>query len=944
MAKHDIDALRSSIDLGDLIERYGYQLTKAGNELEACCPFHSEKTPSFRVFEKNGRQAFYCFGCGANGDHLDFIREHDNVGLSEACKRLADMVGGAYQPSNDNAPQRRTSKPEARDPWQHASAPSADHQAPKSLRLRKAGEWIEREVVAAWPYHDADGNLIAYACRLEWHDETGTHKDVIPVSWMVNADTGEARWKQRAMPAPRPLYGLPDIANSTGQVIIVEGEKAADAARRILPDIQVTTWAGGSKAIGKTDWSPLAGRKVVIWPDCDSQTDKTGEWRAYQEQPGMAAALAIADILAELDAQTRIVAVPYPGMIDNGWDLADAEQDGWDRDQTLQHLKSSLRTADEIRAMAPMDPENQRARPANDNQHQDAEQGPPVDAYDDMPQGDDEIPDQYLQPARDEPFRILGYNRSTCYYLPDGFRQVVALPTRDHSKLRLLELAPLSFWKSHYIDDSKKSGDRTDWHLAAESLIRRAQRAGIWDDDLIRGRGAWWDNGRAAVHLGNRVIVDGQEYNLGDAPGKFVYELNTSIDIATDNPLSNSESVELVRICEGLRWQRPISGKLLAGWVFLAPICGALDWRPHIWITGGAGSGKSTIMTQIIHRLLKNNMLFVQGETSEAGVRQELGHDAIPVVFDEIESQDDKATNRVNSIMDLMTIASSETGAKLVKGGANGKAQSYMIRSMFCFSSISVNLKQHAAKTRVTVLDMRPKPEHETDADLAQYNGMLETIYGTLTPEYIRRLQARAVGLIPVIRHNSRVFAEAAALSVGSRRFGDQVGTLLAGAYALHSTKQISHEEARRFVDTQQWDEHHDSDDSKDERACMQYILAEQVTVDTSKGPKRRAIGELVEICVSGLDEKDGDVSLTVAEQTIKRCGLAVVAARDPFDEHRIAVANAHKALSRMLAGSPWATSWARTLTRLKGAEKTGTMRFAGVTSKAVTVPISSIE
>lgn len=573
---------------------------------------------------------------------------------------------------------------------------------------------------------------------------------------------------------------------------------------------------------------------------------------------------------------------------------------------------------------------------------------PAADDYSDIPipedETDDGIPAQYLAPQRDEPFRILGYNRSTCYYLPDGFRQVVALPTRDHSKLRLLELAPLSFWKSHFIDDSKRSGDRTDWHLAAESLIRRAQRAGIWDDDKIRGRGAWWDDGRAAVHLGDRVIVDGTEYPLGDAPGKFVYELNTRIDLATDDPLLNSESMKLTEICEGLRWQRPISGKLLAGWVFLAPICGALEWRPHLWITGPAGSGKSTITKHVIHRILQGNMIFVQGETSEAGLRQELGHDAIPVVFDEIESQDEKATNRVNSIMDLMTIASSETGAKLVKGGANGKAQSYMIRSMFCFSSISVNLKQHAAKTRVTVLDMRPKPDAETAEDIEQYNRMLDTIYTTLTPEYTRRLQARAVSLIPVIRHNSRVFSEAAAMVVGSRRFGDQVGALLAGAYALQNRGEVTPKAARQFVESQQWEEEADIQETKDERACIQHILAEQVTVDTKHGPKRRSIGELVDLCAAGLDEPEGEVTVASADLSLKRCGLTVLPARDPFDGPRIAVANNHKTLAKILAGSPWANSWSRTIMRITGAEKRHTMRFAGVTSKAVSVPIASIE
>ena len=53
--------------------------------------------------------------------------------------------------------------------------------------------------------------------------------------------------------------------------------------------------------------------------------------------------------------------------------------------------------------------------------------------------------------------------------------------------------------------------------------------------------------------------------------------------------MTQAEAHRFVQIYESLRWESPVYGKLCAGWVFLAPICGALDWRPHIWVTGEPG-------------------------------------------------------------------------------------------------------------------------------------------------------------------------------------------------------------------------------------------------------------------------------------------------------------------------------------------------------------------
>ena len=82
--------IKDSADIVELLGKY-LQLRRAGNSWKACCPFHSEKTPSFHV--NPARQSFHCFGCGVGGDALKFIMMFENLDYPTALRRLADMNG-----------------------------------------------------------------------------------------------------------------------------------------------------------------------------------------------------------------------------------------------------------------------------------------------------------------------------------------------------------------------------------------------------------------------------------------------------------------------------------------------------------------------------------------------------------------------------------------------------------------------------------------------------------------------------------------------------------------------------------------------------------------------------------------------------------------------------------------------------------------------------------
>ncbi len=81
-----IDELLTRVDIVDIIDSR-VTLKKAGKDYQACCPFHSEKTPSFTVSQQ--KQFYYCFGCGATGSALGFLMDFDNMGFVEAVEELA---------------------------------------------------------------------------------------------------------------------------------------------------------------------------------------------------------------------------------------------------------------------------------------------------------------------------------------------------------------------------------------------------------------------------------------------------------------------------------------------------------------------------------------------------------------------------------------------------------------------------------------------------------------------------------------------------------------------------------------------------------------------------------------------------------------------------------------------------------------------------------------
>ena len=128
-------------------------------------------------------------------------------------------------------------------------------------------------------------------------------------------------------------------------MLVVEGEKCVDAADELLhAKYDVVSWPGGGMAVEKADWSQLAGRNVILWPDCDALTYKATHAKAGQimpakEQPGVMAMDKLQKILLAMGCKVRYVDLPQPGEVPSGWDVADMIENGADAVSLHVYLK-----------------------------------------------------------------------------------------------------------------------------------------------------------------------------------------------------------------------------------------------------------------------------------------------------------------------------------------------------------------------------------------------------------------------------------------------------------------------------------------------------------------------------------------------------------------------------------------------------------------------------
>lgn len=562
-----------------------------------------------------------------------------------------------------------------------------------------------------------------------------------------------------------------------------------------------------------------------------------------------------------------------------------------------------------------------------------------------------------------------------CFYL-DKLGQIVGLEAGNrHGKNALIGLFGEDSWwlEQHFPKWSEpkyegrgaartlvKDSEIIGWDQAeaSEALIIECTRRGIFDPaGRLRGRGAHaLPNGGLVLHYGDtlatvRMRANGEhaklEWHDTGLHERYVYPAGAPIPRLAAQSVPPTAALALLKLLDTWNWKRPLlDRRLLLGAIGQGFIGGALEWRSHVWITGGRGCGKSALNGPrgIISQTLGDGK-FRTANTTAAAIRQSLKNSTVPVMIDEAEPGADN--RKITELLDLARIASS--GDVATRGGQDHTAHEFTLYSPFWFSSINIPPLEASDASRLAILQLRPfaqgtkKPEFHKH-DFARYG---------------RELQRRMIDAWPWLKDCYQTYHEALAARGYDSRICDQFGNLLACAHALLEDEAPNEAEVDELLaDIMPHRLAEVSEAASDEETCIDTLLTAHV--QPRGRDSRDAVSELVGRAVAKARAPGAD--LDDEADYIEQIGLKIVQPRwsggrwgavryaptragsEEGPGYLAIVAGKHMELERIFAGTKWQGGvWRQTLARIDGAIECAGVKFARRAQRAVLVPLWAV-
>ena len=535
----------------------------------------------------------------------------------------------------------------------------------------------------------------------------------------------------------------------------------------------------------------------------------------------------------------------------------------------------------------------------------------------------DEIPEK-------DSFDFIGYNGDTHYFYVDSIANIKEI--KHFTENDLFMLAPLDYWELKF---PKKSGfDMTE---ARSFLIGESKKRSIYNPNYNRGCGVWEDEDRIIFNNGSHIFMNGKKINRSSFDSIYRYvQTERRLQNKKVDPLTLDETKILLEISGNFNWIKPQSSYLLLGWIAMARLSGALPIRPHAWLTGPKGAGKTVIMEKFIKPLLgqKDGYLYIEGGSSEAGIRQNLIGSSIPVLFDEFENEGIKTEKENAKIIQLFRQTWSAGGAQIVKGTAGGSSMSFKPNFSGFVASISNSLQTAADKSRFSMLEIAA-PNGKND----KWNETKKLLIN-INEDFGERLFQRSLNNAENIINSFEIIQKVIADQT-TGRIGDHIGMLMASYYSLISDTAIKEEEAHGLVFALDLNEEVEEQKSEsDESNLIIDILTKTVTLNHTDGMHRtNTVGYFILDKERNADEtSEYQRSLKDYSPFLNQIGIVL---QNDF----VWFANKHTELSKILGGSKYGSGkWAGFLKRIEGREL-GRKRFSnGDRSRSVGIPIDFIK
>ena len=561
---------------------------------------------------------YFCFSCGAKGHAYDFLTTTAGLSKSEA---IAELSGFGLQTK------------------------------PPPVNLPSRGQ--------KHSYRSKDGSEVGRVyVRLS---ENG--KKVSQWSAAASSYTG---WIGEKMNAPI-WYRLPEIEEHDN-VLIVEGEKCADAVASLNMQGAVTTWPGGASAkLDALDLGPLRGRDVILWPDNDA--------------PGLKVMNRLAAMLNGVAKNIDILVLPPE--IEPKWDVADFIKAGAVAKDVISFI--SLNRTEWV----PPPPSEKEIEPKGLSAEFSS------DFIDDNPH-----------------FRILG-NKGAATIVCQRKRSGEIIDISNSSLARpgtYSLLAPKRWWETQI--NSPRISSLWREELTCH-ITQKAVSKGMFDFGRVVERGVFLSGKEKTVviNLGNRLHIPetGKDVDLG-AISDPIFKQSPPLKMPQRAAEGRERLAELGKALYDYRFETNCDRMIFYGWMISALIGGAIKWRPHAWLIGGSNSGKSWLLREVLHRFCGDWSENI-GKTTVAGLVRSIGSSGLPQILDEAEHTGSGQQGFWEQLALIMRISSDGVSAMIKADvGSADRVVKSIPRCCFLLSSISIPRRQRADESRCSTIKLSALP------------------------------------------------------------------------------------------------------------------------------------------------------------------------------------------------------------------------------------------
>lgn len=827
----------------------GLQGRWVGDEWVCLNPTRQDRSiGSFKVNYKTGHYNDFNTQHPKGTNLLDLYK--DIHGLTE--RQAYDELNGII-PQSTLAP--RVIEPEEK----HPEPVPTDTPAPRWM-IDKCSPSLLHE------YRTIDDRLLGYVMRIDL--PATEEKPKGDKAYRKLFHFGNDKWRYKGFKGSnKPIYNVQNLPkHPNARVMIVEGEKTCDAAQRLLPDWVCVSLMDGVGSIAKANLTSLKGRDCVLWPDNDN--------------PGRKAMARLSEALKPIVASVAVVDFR---TAKEKWDLADAEAEGWTREQVLIVIDTDV-----------------------------------------MP---DEIPSAIAGTITDNDYYLyLGFhdtedkNSTEYYFLSRIDDNIKKLKESQFAPLKLTNIAPERWWLS--FRRRKPDGNpesKESWMVNIINLIREESGIRRFYPEKIRGVGVWRESGANdgfVFHVGDKVISSDAVIPFGTAKSGFIYCSENPIPIADEEAPVEATQM-LSQVIQLASWAHPTHALLLIGWMFISPVASVMKWRPHIYLWGPAHSGKTT-MLGFINQYLGDFLISKGSKSTEPGIRGLIGNTGKPVLLDEAEDYGPTERTRLDNLLNLITGASSgrnDTG--IVKGTATGGVKLYSCNSVFCLASINPCLKETAHLERFAQLRMTNKGENRAEKWKKMQAMMADFDYQY--PEFQKQLRRRAFNRLPQLLEIIDLFSDELERSGHDSRTSEHIGGLLAGFWLMNNNQSPTVQDVSALVKTIDLSENTEEEGGTEHDKLINILLRHTVSYvdETSSNSFRTeaSIGELIYKVVSGGNES--------AKAVLRRKGVAV-----DVKKGITKIANQSPDLQQIFKGTLGANNWGRILSGVEGSVKNAPQRF----------------